>query len=84
MWEKASYYHGNEVSPLHDLCQLLAPLRSGLDFGPEQVTAGQVSEAVLGDNLVALSSLAAAGAAQDPDDGQLGIPQRGLVNVLPL
>ena len=39
---------------------------------------------VLGHDLVALGALAGSGAAQDPDHGQLGVPQRGLVDVLPL
>ena len=43
-----------------------------------------MSVAILGDNFVALSSLAGAGAAKDPDDRQLGLLQRGLVDVLPL
>ncbi len=36
---------------------------------------------ILGNNLVTLSSLAAARSAQDPDNGQLGLAQGGLVNV---
>ena len=36
---------------------------------------------ILGHNLVALGALAAARSAQDPDNGQLGLAQAGLVNV---
>ena len=36
---------------------------------------------ILGHNLVALGALAAARSAQDPDNGQLGLAQGGLVNV---
>ena len=36
---------------------------------------------ILGNNLVTLSSLAAARSAQDPDNGQLGLAQGGLINV---
>ena len=43
-----------------------------------------MGEAVLGHDLVALGALAGSGASQDPDHRQLGVPQRGLVDVLPL
>ena len=62
----------DQLAGLHDGGEALASLGAGGHLLPEQVTAGEVSEAVLGHDLVALSSLATAGAAEDPDDGQAG------------
>ena len=41
-----------------------------------------MGEAILGHDLVTLSALAAAGATQDPDDGEAGGGEGGAVNRL--
>ncbi len=74
-------YQRYELAPLHDGGELLAALAAGADLLPEQVPGGEVGVAVLGHDAVALGPLAATRAAQHPHDGQLGLPQRGLVNV---
>ena len=71
----------HEVSLLHDGGELLASVGAGANLLPEQVAGGQVSKPVLGHDLVALGALAAPGSSQHPHDGQLSLPQGGLVNV---
>merc|ERR1719427_2136808 len=71
---------GNQLATLHDGSQVLAALGAGGDLLPQQVAGGEVGEAVLGHDLVALGSLAAARAAQHPHDGQAGGLQCGAVN----
>jgi hypothetical protein len=71
---------GHELAPLHDGGELLSPLAAGADLLTQQVAGGQVGVPVLGHDPVALRPLAAAGPAQYPHDGQLGLAQRGLVD----
>ena len=61
---------GDQLAGLHDSGEALASVGAGGDLLPEQVSAGEVSEAILGHDLVTLSSLPTAGASQHPDDGQ--------------
>ena len=58
-----SAYQGDEVSLLHDLRQLLSPVRARLDLVPEQVAGREVREAVLGHDALALGPLPATGPA---------------------
>ena len=61
---------GDQLAGLHDGGEALASVGAGGDLLSEQVSAGEVSEAILGHDLVTLSSLPTAGASQHPDDGQ--------------
>merc|ERR1719486_291047 len=61
---------GDQLAGLHDGGEALTSVGAGGDLLPEQVSAGEVSEAILGHDLVTLSSLPTAGASQHPDDGQ--------------
>ena len=72
----------DQLAGLHDGGEALASVGAGGDLLPEQVSAGEVSEAILGHDLVTLSSLAAAGASQDPDYGQARGSQGSAVNRL--
>ena len=56
-------YQRNEVSLLHDLRQLLSPVRAGLDLVPEEVAGREVRESVLGHDALALGALPASGPA---------------------
>ena len=56
-------YQRDQVSLLHDLCELLSPVGAGLDLVPEEVSRGEVREAVLGHDPLALSPLPATGTA---------------------
>ena len=60
----------NQLAGLHDGSQILASLRSRSDLLSEKISGGQMSEAILGNNLVTLSSLATSRSSQHPDDGQ--------------
>ena len=73
---------GDKLARLHDGGQVLAPLGAGGDLLPQEISGGQVGEAILGHDLVTLSALAAAGATQDPDDGKAGGGEGGAVNRL--
>ena len=73
---------GDKLTRLHDGGQVLAPLGAGGDLLPQEISGGQVGEAILGHNLVTLGALAAAGAAEDPDDGEAGGGEGGAVNRL--
>ena len=73
---------GDELAGLHDSSQVLASLGAGGDLLPQEVPRRQVSEAVLGHDLVTLGTLAAAGTAEDPDDGEAGGGEGGAVNRL--
>ena len=73
---------GDQLAGLHDGGEALASVGAGGDLLPEQVSAGEVSEAILGHNLVTLSSLPTAGASQHPDDGQTGGSEGGTVDRL--
>ena len=72
----------DQLAGLHDGGEALASVGAGGDLLSQQVTAGEVSEAVLGYDLVALSPLAAAGATQHPHDGQAGGSEGGAVDRL--
>merc|ERR1711953_1311762 len=71
---------GDQLAGLHDGGEALASVGAGGDLLPEQVSAGEVSEALLGHNLVTLSSLPTAGTSQHPDDGQAGGSEGAAVN----
>ena len=73
---------GHQLAGLHDGGEALASVGAGGDLLPEQVSAGEVSEAILGHDLVTLSSLAAARASKDPDYGQARGSQGSAVNRL--
>ena len=73
---------GDQLAGLHDGGEALASVGAGGDLLSQQVTAGEVSEAVLGHDLVALSPLATAGATQHPHDGQAGGSEGGAVDRL--
>ena len=73
---------GNKLAGLHDGGQVLAPLRAGGDLLSEEISRGQMGEAILGHDLVTLGALAAAGAAENPDDGEAGGGEGGAVNWL--
>ena len=72
-----------QVALFHDGIELFAHFRAGFDLITEEIAWRQVGEPVLGDNLVALGTLAASGTSQDPNDGKTSLGQRGFVNVLP-
>ena len=73
---------GDELARLHDGGQVLAPLGAGGDLLPQEISRGQVGEAIFGHNLVTLGPLATAGAAEDPDDGEARGGEGGAVNRL--
>ena len=73
---------GDQLAGLHDGGEALASVGAGGDLLSEQVSAGEVSEAILGHDLVTLSSLPTAGASQHPDDGQTRGSQGGTVDRL--
>ena len=56
-------YQGHEVSSLHDGGEFLASVRAWCDLLPQQVPGGQVGEAVLLHDLLALRTLTATRAA---------------------
>merc|ERR1711971_839510 len=63
---------GGQVAGLHDGGQVLAALGAGGNLLPEKVAGGEVGEAILGNDLVALGSLATARSSEHPDNGQAG------------
>jgi hypothetical protein len=64
--------HGDDETVLDVVTDQIAELRAGaLLLGAQQVTSGQVHEAVLGDEVGALGSLAGARAAEDEDDSDV-------------
>ena len=73
---------GHQLAGLHNGGEALASVGAGGDLLPEQVSVGEVSEAILGHDLVTLSSLAAARASKDPDYGQARGSQGSAVNRL--
>ena len=73
---------GHQLAGLHDGGEALASVGAGGDLLSEQVSAGEVSEAILGHNLVTLGSLATTRTSQHPHDGQTGGLQGTLVDRL--
>ena len=73
---------GDELAALHDGGQVLSSLGAGGDFLPEEVTRRKMSVAILGHDLVALSSLATTGSTKDPDNGEARGGQGTAVNRL--
>jgi len=71
---------GNQVTFLHDGEEFLASGRPGVNFSSQKISAGQVGEAILGHNLVALSSLATSRSSENPDNGQLGCGQSAAIH----
>ena len=72
----------DKLAALHDGSQVLATLRSRGDFLSEKITRGKMSVAILGNNFVALCSLATAGSTKNPDDGKTRCGQGATVNRL--
>jgi len=71
---------GHQLAGLHDGGQVLASLGPGCDLLPEQVAGGEVGEAVLGHDLVALGALATTRSSENPDDGQARGSQGGAIH----
>merc|ERR1711936_384985 len=71
---------GDKLARLHDGGKVLASLRAGGNLLSQEISGGQMGEAVLSHDLVTLGALAAAGAAEDPDDGEARGGEGGAVN----
>ena len=76
--------HGHNQAVLDVVADEVAELRAlAVLLGAEEVTRGQVAEAVRVDELAALGALAGAGTAEDEDDGDvLGVEGRGRLTAL--
>ena len=60
----------NQLAALHDGGEVLASLRSRGNFLPEEISRRQMSEPILGHNLVTLGTLATSRSTKDPDNGE--------------
>lgn len=58
----------SKLTSLHDGSKALCSIRAALDFSPEQVSSGQVCEAIFSDDLLALRALAGTWSTEHPYD----------------